>query len=58
MADNVKIDLSVVVPVYNSEETLKPLFERIQETCTNNAWTFEVIFVDDYSQDKSWQVLR
>ncbi len=58
MADNVKIDLSVVVPVYNSEETLQPLFERIQQTCTNNAWTFEVIFVDDYSQDKSWQVLR
>ena len=28
MADNVKIDLSVVVPVYNSEETLKPLLSK------------------------------
>lgn len=58
MADNIKIDISVVVPVYNSEETLQTLFERIKQTCTSNNWSFEVIFVDDYSQDKSWKAIR
>ncbi len=49
---------SVVVPVYNSQETLEKLFERIQKTFQNLALDFEVIFVNDCSRDKSWEVLK
>jgi undecaprenyl-phosphate 4-deoxy-4-formamido-L-arabinose transferase len=51
-------DISVVVPVYNSEGTLNELFERVKQTCTTYQWSFEVVFVDDRSRDKSWAVLK
>ncbi|MBD3177178.1 MAG: glycosyltransferase [Armatimonadia bacterium] len=52
------VELSVVVPVYGSEDTLKPLYERIAQTLQNRGTSYEVVFVDDDSRDGSWSVLQ
>lgn len=49
---------SVVIPVYNSAVSLEELYARIHATFTDLGDTFEVVFVDDYSEDRSWQVLQ
>ncbi|MDQ3112047.1 MAG: glycosyltransferase family 2 protein, partial [Bacteroidota bacterium] len=46
--------LSIVIPVYNSEELLDELFNSINATLTGTQ-AFEVVFVDDGSQDQSWE---
>lgn len=49
--------VSVVIPVFNSAQTLDALLRRL-EICLKDGWTpFEMIFVDDGSSDNSWQVL-
>ena len=50
-------DYSIVVPVYNSSESLEELFLRTEKTITGLGKTFEVIFVDDASMDNSWEIL-
>lgn len=50
--------VSVVIPVYNSEQSLEPLFARIQSVLEGEGLEFEVILVDDGSADRSWQVIR
>lgn len=55
---NKKPDYSIVVPVYNSCESLEELYRRIGETMQKIDKTFEVIFVDDDSADKSWNTLE
>ena len=49
--------LSIVVPVYNEEENIHPLFEKIQTVCETIGDTYEVLFVDDGSRDKTFAVL-
>lgn len=51
------MDLSVVVPVYNEEESLKELAGWIEKICNANKLDFEVIFIDDGSSDATWQVI-
>ena len=48
---------SIVIPVYNSEDSLEELYTRISETLKKNGHEFEVIFVDDFSNDNSWDRL-
>ncbi len=55
---NIKPDYSIVVPVYNSSESLEELFLRIGQTMAVMNATFEVIFVDDDSADTSWNTLE
>ncbi|MBP6976899.1 MAG: glycosyltransferase family 2 protein [Bacteroidales bacterium] len=50
-------DYSVIIPVFNSEDTLQELFDRLKSVFDENNATFEVIFVDDGSPDNSWDVL-
>jgi undecaprenyl-phosphate 4-deoxy-4-formamido-L-arabinose transferase len=50
------IEISVVVPVFNSEGTLETLVSRLHRTLANVP--FEVVFVDDGSPDSSWSVIR
>ena len=50
--------VSVVIPVYNSEQSLEPLFARIQSVLEGEGLEFEVILVDDGSVDRSWEVIR
>jgi len=49
--------ISVVIPVYNEEENLEELGERLVRTLTAMDRAFEIIFVDDGSTDQSWRLL-
>ena len=49
--------LSIVVPVYNEEDNVRPLFEKIQTVCETIGEAYEVLFVDDGSKDKTFAVL-
>jgi glycosyltransferase involved in cell wall biosynthesis len=49
------MDLSLVIPVYNEEESIQELTEWIIRVCTNDRLTFEIIFIDDGSTDSSWE---
>jgi glycosyltransferase involved in cell wall biosynthesis len=50
--------ISVVVPLYNEEESLRELFDQIKSVTTQMGKAYEVIFVDDGSSDGSFQVLK
>lgn len=52
------MDISIIVPLYNEEESLPTLYAWIQRVMTDNAYTWEVIFVDDGSTDNSWKVIK
>ena len=49
--------LSIVVPVYNEEENVRLLFEKIQAVCETIGEAYEVLFVDDGSHDQTFAVL-
>ena len=50
--------ISVIIPVYNEEENLQELGERLVRTLTGMGHPFEIILVDDGSTDRSWQILN
>jgi len=52
------MDISVIVPLFNEEESLPKLYEWIERVMNDHQYTFEVIFVNDGSTDKSWQVIE
>ena len=52
------MDISVVVPLYNEEESLPELYRWIEKVMKANGFSFEVIFVNDGSTDNSWQVIE
>lgn len=52
------MNLSVVIPLLNEEESLLELFGRIDMVCTAHELTYEVWFVDDGSTDTSWQIIE
>src|SRR5690606_25241997 len=52
------IQISVVVPVYNEDESLPELSQWIHRVMSANGFSYEVIFVDDGSSDTSWEVIR
>ena len=49
------MDLSVVIPVYNEEESIQELTEWIEKVCTIYRFSFEIIYIDDGSSDSSWE---
>ncbi len=51
------MDISVVIPLYNEEESLPELFAWIKRVMDENAYSYEVIFMDDGSTDNSWDVI-
>ena len=53
-----KMDISVIIPLYNEEESLPELYDWIERVMEANGFSFEVIFVDDGSTDRSWQVIQ
>ncbi len=52
------MDISVVVPLYNEEESLPELFAWIERVMNANGFSYEVIFVNDGSTDRSWEVIE
>lgn len=52
------MDISVVIPLYNEEESIKELYDWIAKVMDANRFSFEVIFIDDGSTDSSWQELK
>ncbi len=52
------MDISVVVPLYNEEESLPELVDWINRVMTEHSFTFEVVLVDDGSNDSSWTVIK
>ena len=50
--------ISVIVPLYNEEESLPELYRWIEKVMKANGFSFEVIFVNDGSTDNSWQVIE
>ncbi len=51
------MDVSVIVPVYNEEESLTPLTEWVVEVLKKENLEFEIFFIDDGSTDRSWDVI-
>ena len=51
------LDISVIIPLYNEEESLPELFSWISRVMKENNFTYEVIFVNDGSTDGSWDVI-
>lgn len=51
------MDISIVIPVYNEEESLNPLMEWVARVMKEHGFSYEVIFVDDGSTDSSWEVI-
>jgi glycosyltransferase involved in cell wall biosynthesis len=52
------MDLSIVIPLYNEEESLPELCDWIKRVCEEHHYTYEVILIDDGSTDDSWQVVQ
>lgn len=52
------MDISVVVPLYNEEESLPELYAWIERVMKANGFSYEVIFVNDGSTDRSWQIIE
>jgi glycosyltransferase involved in cell wall biosynthesis len=52
------LDISVVVPLYNEDESLPELSEWIAKVMDENSYTYEVLFIDDGSKDNSWKVIE
>lgn len=50
--------LSIVIPVYNEEESLEKLHQEICDVARDHEYDFEIIFVDDGSSDESWSVIE
>lgn len=52
------LDISVIVPLYNEEESLPELSAWIERVMNENKFTYEIIFVNDGSRDNSWKVVK
>ncbi len=58
MESNKKLDITVVVPLFNEDESLPELYAWIERVMKANDFSYEVIFVDDGSKDKSWKIIE
>lgn len=52
------MDLSIVIPLLNEQDSIEELFHRIKAVCQQNNFLFEVIFIDDGSTDNSWKIIE
>ena len=52
------MDISVIIPLYNEDESLPELYDWIERVMAANNFSFEVIFVNDGSTDRSWEVIN
>lgn len=52
------MDISIVVPLFNEDESLEKLYSWIEEVMLAHKFSFEVIFINDGSTDKSWEIIE
>ena len=53
-----KVDLSIVVPLYNESESLEELTSWIAKVLDKSILNYEIIFIDDGSNDNSWEIIK
>ena len=53
-----KVDLSIVVPLYNESESLEELSSWIAKVLDKSSLNYEIIFIDDGSNDNSWEIIK
>ena len=58
MATNDTPEISLVIPCYNEEGNLRKLIKAIREAVEPLKISYEIIITDDYSRDKSWEILK
>ena len=52
------MNISIVIPLYNEAESLPELHSWIKTVMDHNKLSYEIVFVDDGSKDKSWEVIE
>jgi glycosyltransferase involved in cell wall biosynthesis len=52
------MQISIVIPLFNEDESLPALSSWIEKVMTDNNFSYEVLFIDDGSKDNSWQVIQ
>lgn len=52
------MDISVIIPLYNEEESLPELIDWIKKVMLKNDFSYEIILIDDGSNDKSWSLIN
>lgn len=52
------MDISVVIPLLNEEESLNELYDWIAKVMQSNRYSYEILFIDDGSTDNSWKVIQ
>ncbi|RUM60493.1 MAG: glycosyltransferase [Persephonella sp.] len=53
-----KVEISIVIPIYNEEENLPILYERLKSVLDRLEKSYEIIFVNDGSTDRSWEIIK
>lgn len=56
--NNNQLDLSIVISLFNEEESLRELAKWIEDVMVKEGYAYEIIMVDDGSRDNSWKVVR
>ena len=51
------MDISVVIPLYNEDESIPELYAWIERVMKENGFSYEVIFINDGSTDRSWEII-
>lgn len=52
------MDISIIVPLYNEDESLQKLYEWIDKVMIANKLSYEIVFINDGSTDRSWEVIE
>lgn len=52
------MDISVIIPLYNEEESIPELYVWIERVMKANGFSYEIIFVNDGSTDRSWDIIK
>jgi glycosyltransferase involved in cell wall biosynthesis len=58
MSETIPVDLTLIIPVLNEVENLRPLVQEIVTTLDNEPFNYEVIFIDDGSNDGSYELME
>mgnify|MGYP001322379180 FL=1 len=53
-----KNNVSIIIPLFNEQDSLNELAKWISEVCNENKLVYEIIFIDDGSTDNSWKVIK